>query len=732
MLTNSTSSDSALNERGFSLVELIVAIVVLSIVVSGFSLAVSSNERRGVNEAVVNDKVAVARKAQEQLQGNVTAQDYCGTLWSAQETNAANSTTEVAYNPCTWPSTGSWKVQDDSGRTYDVTATMQAVDLPADGSGLAKSLDNTGAGGDADFDTRDRIDVTIAVNLATDSRNGLAPTVAADTYSLHGNVDWDSTRTLGSARIMVCVLDRPDRARANGRCVTADSGQERPSDPANGVTVHLASVDGGTSYSAVSTGGLAIFNGVLPNGTYEVSASGFGARQLYRYAPQVISIDGADPQEGTVYLTRSGSNVEVCVRIANPDLYGFGWKITQTSLNWGAVGTELRRAALFSGLSNAWTCKANAIVDPMGYSNTNLYRGVYALEVALVNDPQGSLSIASHPTACPTGNLALWTATPTTALPQVLPGSQRYKFDFADRDDNTARMCIELNSTPIPAVDCPAGSPAPCIKVDTTCIPATCAPSRACANCDIVPLLAPSSYPYNAGTLFHNGPNESNVACRNRRDAGVWNRGSLYYGGAAQRNRSIWSGYQFLGVNDTYQAKHPDGRWNECPEITFTMTRSQTATCGRFSVLSPCPARAGRPFQLGQCIEASVNGRVVRGPLYDTQTYGSGLQIGLVIGAWDRIIDTPAVDINWHGYSIPRAMGNPMVWPRANFRIVTGDPICQASNVPPEPEDEIITDEVPATIIEVWKEPGIDDVGDPIWPVPQVETRLPVNSTKSL
>ncbi len=398
-------------ERGFSLIEIIVSMVILSIVVTGFAVAVTSSEHAGLHERVAANKAAIAKKAHEQLQGNIDAQRYCGNMWSTKEqaSVSANSAAAVTYQNCTWPSTGTWQLQDEEGRKYTILATLRPYDDPADGTGMRTSLDTTGAGGDADFNTRDRVEVTIDVKLAPDSTAGVRPADAADTYTMRGRADWTENDGKGTARVLVCLLDRPDRAMANGRCVKGASGEDKPAEPQGGVKVKLVPVGGGTSYTATSdTSGVALFPGKLPQGTYDVKASNLQGNVLFKIAPKSISITGTDPQEATVYLARGGSQVEVCGRIANADNWGFGWKVTQATVNWGAIGAPLRRGLRINNLSNKWRCVATGLVDPLGYSNTKLYRGRYVVEVSTVQAGGNPFKLTKIG-KCSTGNKASWT-----------------------------------------------------------------------------------------------------------------------------------------------------------------------------------------------------------------------------------------------------------------------------------------------------------------------------------
>jgi prepilin-type N-terminal cleavage/methylation domain-containing protein len=741
--TRHRDSVSVPAELAFSLIEIIVAMAILSIVVSGFALAVTGSENAGQQERVAANKAAIAKKAHEQLQGNVDAQSACGKVWAVAEKAAVNSTAKVNYQPCRWPAAGTTKLVDEENRTYDVVATLLPVDDASDGTGLAKSLDTNGAGGDADFNTRDRVDVSIDVKLAPNSIAGLSPASAADTYTMRGRAAWATTESGGTARVMVCVLDRPDRAMAAGRCVASASGEDQPSQPLGGVQVRLTPLGGGTSYTATSTGGIASFNGILPDGTYQVSASNLQGFTMFKASPKAISISGSDPQEATIYLARTGSQVEVCGRITNADNWGFGWKVTQATLNWGALGAPLRRGMRMDGLSDKWRCVASGIVDPLGYSSTKLYRGRYVVEVSRVTAGGNPFRVNSI-AACPSGNQASWSLFSGAGINDpgtLVSPSTRTGLNFDERAGKKARICIEFYSAPIAAINCTAGSPG-CKLVDTQCSPASCLPTVDCWNCGTIPVPADSAFGSVGPAGVHNGPNESNVSCRNSRTATSWS--TPYYSGSRSA-RSTWQSRAFLGVYNSSmsmssQGKHPDGRWNECPEIAFTMTRSITNTCGSFSLGHPCGG--SKPYSLGECIEAKINGRVVRGLLYDTFVAGQP-SLGVEIGAWDRFIDDPAINIDWYAYGIasnvPHSYGTTSgaspSWmngmPRIKWRKITNDPVCQSSSAAVDEEDKI-QDVMPATIVKIYKKQGPDDVADPIWPIPGLAQLGPVTSTKSL
>ena len=510
----------------------------------------------------------------------------------------------------------------------------------------------------------------------------------------------------------------------------------------NGVVVKLTPLGGGTTFTASSSNGIASFNGVLPDGTYQISATAPGGYVLFKVSPKAITVDGSDVQDATVYLARTGSQFEVCGRITNADNYGFGWKVTQATLNWGALGAPLRKGLRLAPMSDTWKCVATGLVDPLGYSSSRLYRGRYVLEVSEVGGETSDLRV-SKIGACSTGNAADWglfSGSITDPAPLVTPAYRR-GLDFRERDGaKNARMCIEFYSTPIEALDCVKGS-AGCKLIDKQCSPASCKPEVDCWNCGTVPVLPNGSYPTIGPAGVHNGPNEGNVSCRNRQTATVW--GNPFYAGWSESPRSVWNGRNFLGVKNPYlsvQGRHPDGRWNECQEIAFTMARSYTNTCGGFSIGHPC--KGSKPYSLGDCIEAKLGGRVVRRPLYDTFIAGQP-SLGLEIGAWDRIIDHPSVDHNWWagGASVhaPRTYGSASGvspswlngWPNIRWRKVKNDSWCQSSSEPVDKEDKI-QDVVPAVIVEVYKKPGPDDVGDPAWPIPGVTQVAPVTSTKSL
>lgn len=395
-------------ERAFSLIEVIIAMTILSIVLSGAAVAVVSSDSVEVRSKAVADTHAIGERAVERLRTDLTARSYCDRqswIATARTWKERNLASEADFRPCQRDYTD---LRDAKGRRYLVSLTVEPKDRPDDGYGVR----------DTDGDLRDAYEVETVVDLAGDSKAGRE---SLPPIRLGGSIDWEG----GSAddaqvRVVACAIDRPDRALIGGGCTSSDARSRQ----AITVRVGVSKVNeetGGTSHAGTITSGSTPVT--LAPGAYRFVAprdvsSGGVTFKLLKLDPGDLRVYGSQSYVIHATYVRSAMRTEVCTQIANwraPN--DDGYEVLKTNMHWrrsqqaGYRSLQLnlrgdgnpRRGfqASANGRNRAWDCR-HVLIDPVqadqacpsnGYGMNatlrqlcpSLYRGVYDLEVEEVD-----------------------------------------------------------------------------------------------------------------------------------------------------------------------------------------------------------------------------------------------------------------------------------------------------------------------------------------------------------
>lgn len=370
-------------EHGFSIIETIIAMVILATVISAGAYASIVNDSVLSSERARSQKVQIAQKALSRIEGDLASRRECNRRWRTQDETAAYSACVVdIVSP---------RLTDSERRAYDAQVRIQPIDDPDDGTGRA----------DADGNARDHYEARVSVNYAVGSTAGTSGTDANSAYVTTGRLDWGAVaKGSGTVRVNACALDRPDRAYGGGRCglnVTLDGAE-----PESGARITLTPQEGSDANARSWAGltnanGFVEFRGVEP-GNYRVDATLSSPSQIHRYSPRVVSVTGAGMFESTVVATHPGNRVSICARLDtapdpdgvtfnDPD--GYGYEASQTNFSYHQVGGRVRLGHRITfpmprrgdGF-RAWGCRP--LQDPLNYNRAVMYRGQYGLETQAV------------------------------------------------------------------------------------------------------------------------------------------------------------------------------------------------------------------------------------------------------------------------------------------------------------------------------------------------------------
>lgn len=434
-------------ERGFGLIEVIVAMIVLSVVVSGAAMAVVSGDSAEVRVKAVADSHAMAEKAVERLRNDLTARAGCdagsagtqGWIATARATKTSGSPAAADFAPCL---VNYNDMRDAKGRGYRVSLVVEAQDRVDDGVGAQ----------DTDGDLRDAYEVETSVVMAADStagRESMAP------VRVGGTVDWEGGSTDDATiRVIACAIDRPDRALMAGGCTTTDTSRQP-------VTVTLSvkrvNEESGTTASAgtITSGGAAA---PITPGAYRFTApTTVGSFRLLKLDPADLRVHGSQNYVIHATYVRAAVTTRVCTQVANWNgPYDDGYEVLATNLHWrrteqaGFRSTRLpingdgNPAPGAQTPNRTWNC-SRVLLDPVEPTQ-NLFRGVYDIEVEQVNrrgSPaytglrvmQASLDCSLANWNSPMGGTALYSRTRDGSL------ERPHSWD-RNRDSFYARMAI--------------------------------------------------------------------------------------------------------------------------------------------------------------------------------------------------------------------------------------------------------------------------------------------------
>lgn len=377
-------------ERAFSLIEVIIALVIVSVVMSGAAVAVVSSDSAEGRAKAVADIHAMGEKAVERLRNDLTAQSSCdagGWIATARAKKLSGQATQTNFAACQVDYND---MRDSKGRGYLISLIVRARDNNQDGLGAA----------DTDGDLRDTYDVQTTVTLASDSLAGRENT---QPIKLGGTVDWEG----GSAddatiTVIACAIDRPDRALIGGGCSTGDPSRRPVTVPVSAFRVDEQT--GGTSGAGTITSGgtpTALRPGAYRFTAPATIASGGANFTLFKLDPADLRVGGSQAYTLQATYVRASMTTTVCTQINNyVGPHDDGYEVLRTNIHVrraNQAGSRTNRIVMNSNRS--WNCTGTVIAgdpnpgeapgpdhtlsDPI--DGTNLYRGVYDIEVDQVN-----------------------------------------------------------------------------------------------------------------------------------------------------------------------------------------------------------------------------------------------------------------------------------------------------------------------------------------------------------
>lgn len=567
-------------EHGFTIIEVIIAVLMIATVVSGAALAIAGGETHSTRSLVATRMAEVAQRSLEDADGNLQMREACDTQWDAD--------TPPNYSKCVpAPQT----VKDEQGRRYNVVIEILPVDDASDGQGLA-------AGGDADGQSRDYYDTAVRVAPIDTANLGSAKS----DFDLRGRVDWNLADR-GSVRLFACSHYRRDRTVDDGRC--------QPGSGLAGVSMQLVPVaDPGNA--AIAPGPIPATNSVgqiatgplLHEGDYRiVVASPQVGHEFYRVSPEVLHVTNGSAIEATATMVPIPGTTQICGRIANPD-NGYGWEVTGTNFAWSENRSLVWKGGFMGGLDSTMKCNW-PITDPLAYDNARMFLAEYGIEVQQQNP---DFRVTSATTDC-TGALAAPDA--AHPVPTHLPTDKGAPYlGVYQQQAGAHRICLEFYSTPIPVVVCAAGDPA-CTPICT-------------ANCGPPPPPPPPppggvppgtvGPPTTRTASAYGGPNDSDKGGKCIWDPTKtgWKAGT---GSAKWVPDSAWMGLAAVGGVSSSGATFADGTKYYCKKIVF--------------------ATKNYDYPKGTCLQATWGGTTVRGIARDT--IGASGRVDVTVGAFTAL-----------------------------------------------------------------------------------------------
>lgn len=680
-------------ERAFSLIEVIIALTILSIVLSGAAVAVVSSDSAEGRAKAVADTHAMGEKAVERLRTDLTAQSACdagGWITTARKKKLSGQTTVTNFSPCQVDYND---MRDSKGRSYLISLIVRARDNNQDGFGAA----------DSDGDLRDTYDVQTTVTHAANSRAGRE---TVPVVRLGGTVDWEGGSTDDATiTVIACAIDRPDRALVAGGCSTGD-----PSRRPVTVTVTAYRVNeqtGGTSSAGtITSGGTPT---ALRPGAYRFTApssitSGGATFNLFKLDPADLRVAGSQAYTLQATYVRRSMTTTVCTQINNYNgPHDDGYEVLRTNLHVrraNQAGSRTNRIIMNSNRS--WNCTAvpipkdpkprerpgpdHTLSDPI--DGTNLYRGVYDIEIDQVNRaisstvfnlyrglPAGtfkysgqiaSLRVSGAKLNC---SLPAWNRTlDGTALysrgsagalerpPTPSTTSAKLTTTFKARMSITAntggqRLCLRFNSKQLDRQKCAEGSPGCVYKTcalpkyhkgiavvdnDTNCWNGAEVCVSNCGSGGSAPAGTAGSVSYTTNDGYTTGgPNDGTVACRPGTGY-VW-PGSKHYAWSMSTNVPMGTitSYDWVGGDAHYYANfsgrtsaykgHPYGTHPDA--YTYNLPDHPVYNCQK-SYWSAGSWLIKNKYPYYTCLEVYIPGREhikVRGRVLDVSGSGDGL-----------------------------------------------------------------------------------------------------------
>lgn len=443
-------------ERAFSIIEVIIAMLILTSVLAAGVLAVAGSERASRGATVMQQKTAVAQRAFERAEGDLKAQASCNVnVWS-KDTPPSFRPCKIVYDD----------MRDSHGRRYRATITILPVDDDVDGKGRA---DATNAlTGDSDFQSRDYYQTRVTIEFLDPKAKLGVPAHQRDPYNLDGRLDW-ALNEQGSLSVNVCGHYRMDRSVSVADCGASTHygiGKVKVTLTPLGTAANQA-----TAYSVtVGADGRAHVPHVVPPGDYRISAGDSGQFRYYRSSPEYLRVQAGARHEVSVLMAARPGRTRVCYQITNPDK-DFGYWVNETNIEWREHRSLVYRHGRLTNIGEQRRCQTSPLPDPLGYS-THLFPARYAFSVQqrppgsipkypgewglrvvkVQRDCVGSGPAVNMPAGADGNPVAL--KNPWTGMYQQLSG------------DHT--ICIDFEAYPLQPVPCATPGP-PCV-LQRTCV----------------------------------------------------------------------------------------------------------------------------------------------------------------------------------------------------------------------------------------------------------------------
>jgi Tfp pilus assembly protein PilV len=571
-------------EGAFGVVEVIVAMLILAIVVTGAVMATASSDSATTKAKAVADMNAIAERAFERAHGDLTARSACETgaaAWRSTAAAAAKQTAAAAFRQCTITYTD---FRDEQGRSFVVALRVQPVDSATDGTGS----------NDADGNLRDDYAVSSSVSLAKDSTAGLED---LDPIVVNGSIDWTgATSDLASIRVYACGINRPDRSLTVGGCAVTDQTRT----PLVGLKLTLKPAPAGATWNPAKnlsmtsgSNGVADASAVVEPGVYQIVAPAtFKDSQgrtwsRFRVEPGGLQVAGAGRYQASLtYVRVLDRTIRMCTQTmtkpAAKDGYTFddGFEAASTNVTYRGTGSPAYRTErIDTRLDRLWTCnkvtlqfnplkpkvatKTDAkspfeLQDPLRYqSGSDPYIGSYDLEIeqnygAYRNTQRYGLKVNAVKLDCSTqlkwnqalNGTAVATRTRDALNDRPLASGETTPWygRFEVKDDKSHTLCIRLEPKTFDRDTCTGpkdkhgayakGAPlalppvdavqtGKCFYVTTKCLQYCPDGARVCvANCNRTPTGSLSGKMEAEAAKPFGGPGDPTVGCRPRAQGG--------------------------------------------------------------------------------------------------------------------------------------------------------------------------------------------------------------------
>lgn len=696
------------HESGFTVIEIIIAIVLTAVIIGSGAAAIVSSNRSTKDVELSSRKSEIAAKALERAQSDDAEYSTCMGVWKASLSSAlasanAGSTTAALFAPCSFTYT---QMRDEDGRQYDAQVTVRPIDAPADGT----------ASKDADRVLFDRYEATVDARLSAGSTIGIPATQAAKASTAEGSLDWSTRKRgiYGTVRIHVCKVPRYERGMQPGPC----SGTGSAAAPVSSAQVKLEakaerdynSLD--TPWLSTGASGVATFDGSVSSGRYSLLINPPAGLIIANISEPSILVTNNSTRDIYVTVRQQTSETIICATRTNPEeKAGFGYEVNRANITMRRSGNAARFTDnVRIGPQGTYRCVraltidatygANATVnlrDPLASPTQELQLGEYDLQVS--QELKAGTSIVGMSlqgyfvrngtagAACTGSSIPANTSIATrgaSSLDRPLsPGEDPSWYGTYKLGDTGPKvMCLQFYTKPISKVDCiPDNQFLTCVYDRTVCIPLT--NSYGTFNCPGRSVCAANCSGGPSGTTIGNytatnsgaagGPNDGRIGCKNHlytgpakpyTTANVWHPTPKN----ALAPQSTWISKPYLGTKYGTAPTNADGGIYWCNRIGFAVNTS--LCCG-----------GTKPFNFGDCIRVlsmppGKSQRWVQGPVIDVGPMVNWLQ--LTVAAWRELLyDDPRIVNDYWVYAVGSNYGG---WPVIDYFKVSGATNCDVGS----------------------------------------------------